>query len=96
MNNWITDFYTIEDDNACKALNKYVGPLWYDIQRQIGMVPGKCPIKKGVYTSKNLYMDINKMNVKMFFKGKFKTRLRFMRYSRPIFCTDFVILLSEK
>lgn len=60
------------------------------------MTPKQCPIKMGTYRSQNLYMDINKMNIKIFFKGKFKTRVRFMRYSKPIFCKDFIVLLSEK
>lgn len=95
-NRWINNFYTVEEDNACQALNRYIGEFWHDIESQIGMEKGVCPIKKGIYTSNNLYIDLNRLKIQMFLSGKFKSHVRFMRYSKPIFCKDFTILLHSK
>lgn len=88
--------YTIEDENACEALNKYVGGLWHDIESQIGILPSECPIKRGRYSGKNVYIDLTKMKIQMFLEGKFKTRIRFMKYSKAVFCKDFTLLLYPK
>lgn len=44
--------YNIEEANACQCFNRYVGKLWFDIQRQVKMAPGVCPIAK---VSKSLF-----------------------------------------
>ncbi|XP_044256750.1 uncharacterized protein LOC123006381 [Tribolium madens] len=88
--------FVINDSEACTSLNKYVGDLWLNIQTQIGMEPGFCPIKKGNYSVKNLVLDLSKLNVQMILEGVFKTRIIFKNQTKPIYCGDFTIELSPK
>lgn len=36
----------VEKRGPCNALNLYIGPAWHDIQTNIGLPPGKCPVRK--------------------------------------------------
>lgn len=36
----------VENRGPCIALERYVGPMWHDIQNDLGLIQGKCPIKK--------------------------------------------------
>ncbi|KAF2890302.1 hypothetical protein ILUMI_15871, partial [Ignelater luminosus] len=36
--------FTVEENNACKALNKYWGEFWYDLLRGAQLPAGVCPI----------------------------------------------------
>ncbi|KYB29852.1 hypothetical protein TcasGA2_TC031580 [Tribolium castaneum] len=88
--------FVINDSEACTALYKYVGDLWLNVQAQIGMEPGACPMKKGNYSVKNFVLDLTKLNVQMILEGVFKTRVIFKNQTKPIYCGDFTIELSPK
>ncbi|CAH1378029.1 unnamed protein product [Tenebrio molitor] len=88
--------FVINDAEACTSLTKYVGNLWIDFQSQIGMEPGVCPIKKGNYSAKNIYLDMNKLNVQMLLEGEFKSRVIFKNATKPIYCSDLTIQLAPK
>ncbi|CAH0554896.1 unnamed protein product [Brassicogethes aeneus] len=88
-NNVKQNAFTLEDNHLCETLNRYVGPLWWDVQKQIGMEPEKCPIKKGNYNISGLYLDLSKMKVQMILEGVFLTRIQFTRKTKTIFCMDF-------
>lgn len=38
--------FSITEKNLCLALHKYMGELMYEIERNVGMSPGVCPIPK--------------------------------------------------
>lgn len=45
-NKWMRVFLTTDEEGLCKAFGKYMFELWFQMERDIGIEPKKCPIKK--------------------------------------------------
>nr|CAH7763064.1 unnamed protein product [Callosobruchus chinensis] len=88
--------FTLEEKDLCHTLPKYVGDFFYDIERKAGAAVGVCPIKKGNYTIKDGYFDLDKFKIKMFLEGSFLTRLQFLKGTRTVGCLDYEIQLAPK
>ncbi|KAJ8926060.1 hypothetical protein NQ315_009915 [Exocentrus adspersus] len=87
--------FVIDSRDACTALNNYVGDLWLDIQKNLD-IPPVCPIKKGFYSVKNLYLDLALLKVKTILEGLFYSRVIFKRDKTVLGCLDFDLKLEEK
>lgn len=53
-------------------------------------------ILQGNYSAKNIYLDMNKLNVQMLLEGEFKSRVIFKNATKPIYCSDLTIQLAPK
>nr|CAI5823024.1 unnamed protein product [Callosobruchus analis] len=51
---------------------------------------------KGNYTLKNVYVDLNKFNVKILLEGSFYVRIVLWKGARTVGCMEFEIQLSPK
>ncbi|KAF2900112.1 hypothetical protein ILUMI_06072, partial [Ignelater luminosus] len=40
----VLPLFVIREKDFCKAMNKYMGEFWYDIERAGQVPPGVCPI----------------------------------------------------
>nr|CAI5865502.1 unnamed protein product [Callosobruchus analis] len=87
---------TVAERDLCHKLPKYFGSFFDDLERNAGIPVGVCPIKKGNYTLKNVYIDLERFKIKMFLEGSFHARLELSKRTRTLGCLDFGVQLSPK
>lgn len=51
------------EEDTCAAMKKYTSEMVEDMQKFIGMEPGKCPIAKGNYTVTDYPLDFGKVGI---------------------------------
>ncbi|KAF2895133.1 hypothetical protein ILUMI_11038 [Ignelater luminosus] len=87
VDNW-QHLVTIEDD-YCRALQMYLGPLGYDILYAMGIPKGSCPIPKGHYHVVNYTMDLNMLRLQGIPFGKLRVTPKFIekRDKNVVSCT---------
>nr|CAI5823021.1 unnamed protein product [Callosobruchus analis] len=87
---------TLSESDLCHALPKYFGGFLYDLERKAGVPVGVCPIRKGNYTLKNVYFDLEKFKIKMFLEGRFQLRMEFSNGAGTVGCVESEVQLSPK
>ncbi|KAF2906017.1 hypothetical protein ILUMI_00159, partial [Ignelater luminosus] len=58
--------FEIHEKVFCKAMNKYLGELWYGIERAAQLPPGVCPIRASHYHVHHYHLDFSKMALQTF------------------------------
>lgn len=51
-----TPIFTFYEEDACTAIQKYLGDMVEDMEKAAGMDPGKCPIPKVWRTKQKSYI----------------------------------------
>ncbi|GJQ84615.1 hypothetical protein Trydic_g10225 [Trypoxylus dichotomus] len=67
-----TPLVSLYEEDACVALEKYIGQLMVPMQKAAGMEPGKCPIAEGTYIIKDHELDFSSVPTAMLPIGYFQ------------------------
>ncbi|KAF2895132.1 hypothetical protein ILUMI_11037, partial [Ignelater luminosus] len=91
VKNW-QRLVTIEDD-FCRVIQMYVGPLAHDVETAMGIPRGICPVPKGNYHAINYTIDFNLFRLQAFPFGKLRITNRILekRNRNVILCAVTMI-----
>lgn len=95
-NGWTPNYISVKEKNVCRALNTYVGEMWYDAERVAGIAMKQCPINPGHYRIRDYVIDFSKFKYPAVPSGKVRFRSTIFRDDKPMYCQDFVYIISQK
>ncbi|KAF2905815.1 hypothetical protein ILUMI_00351, partial [Ignelater luminosus] len=89
----LVPLFEIHEKNFCKAMNKYVGELWYAMQRAMQVPGGVCPIRANHYHMHHHYLDFSRMTLQTFPFGTLRITVHAKDKTRNqmIFCSIVVV-----
>ncbi|GLV38826.1 hypothetical protein CBL_05825 [Carabus blaptoides fortunei] len=77
-----------EEKDPCKLLNDYVGEMWHDMEKQLKIPVGECPLPAGDYELKDYALDFSKMAYQKVPKGQLRLQANATKGDELVLCMD--------
>ncbi|KAF2899436.1 hypothetical protein ILUMI_06745 [Ignelater luminosus] len=79
--------FSFVERNLCVAIHKYMGEFVYEIERSAQLIPGRCPIPKGVHRIHNVPLNFDRISLQTFPFGKLRfTERAYDKQNRMVLC----------